>query len=222
MARAMVASFGHDERFVLRALTRHRLGTGDTIILLTADIDERVERAYNSLRDILSRMGESPQLRLETLEKHMDSFPRLVGAIRRILENVLEAHENIILVLSGGMRVIVLALYTALLLLSRESRGKISVIELEPESPGKNFGAVFQIPGKLLDLFSGPELGIKTEILKTLADQPGITVQELSRILRRDESTVRKHVKSLAEMGLVRLEGVPQKLYLTEIAYALL
>jgi len=215
LTRALIASFGFDEKFVVRAILRHGIGANDEIVLVTGRPEPRAEKAYETVK----RLADSADARvyLKQLGDAIYDFKSLIRETKKILREAIEKHERVTLLLSGGMRVIVLGLYTALLLLPKSLRERVRV-ELDTEDVYR----LVEIPRSIINIFEVPELGAKKELLAVIAREPGLTIEELARRLNKDESTVRRQLQALLALGLVRVEGRPQRAYPTPAAEALL
>jgi CRISPR-associated protein Csa3 len=196
MAKAIVASFGFDEKFVVRAILRHGLSTGDMVVLVTGKLVERVVKAYESVKKLTRQAGA--EVRICELEVH--DFPKIVPLLRDYLKELAQSFDTVVLVLSGGMRVIVLALFTAALLLPGNAKSRFRV-ELETEDQG----LPVSISSNVLRLFATPSLDAKQDLLNVVVSRPGLTVAEMQDIVNKHESTIRRQLKQLEAMGLIKL-----------------
>lgn len=215
MTRALIASFGFDEKFVVRAILRHGIGAGDEIILVTGRPEEKAQKAYETVKQLAD--SADAKVSLKQLNEAIYDFKQLIRETKKILLDAIERHAKVTLLLSGGMRVIVLGLYTALLLLPKQLREKVKV-ELDTEDTYR----LVEIPDSILNLFEVPELGAKKDLLAVIVNEPGLTIEGLARRLNKDESTIRRQLQALLSLGLVRVEGRPQRAYPTPAAEALL
>jgi CRISPR-associated protein Csa3 len=211
----LVASFGFDERFVVRAVIRHGIGSGDRIVLVTGSRHERTVKAFEYVRGLAESVGAEAEL--VEMGDVTYSFPGLVARLRSLLEGLAGAYERVTVLLSGGMRVLVLALYTAALLSGRGVKGRLRV-EVDTEDVGR----LVEIPGEALSLLGPPELGAKMELLRAVVERPGLTVEELASMLSKNPSTIRRQVAALDELSLVRLHGRPARVEPTGAAIMLL
>ncbi len=214
MPRALVASFGFDEKYVVRAIIRHGVGAGDKVVLVTSKKTEKTEKAYGYVKELADTVAA--EVELAELGDKVYNFPELVRELKGILTKLTEAYETVTVLLSGGMRVLVLGLYTAILLLPPPARDKVKV-EVDTEDVGK----LVEVPQSLVKVFTPPELGAKIEILKVIVEKPGMTIEDIAKELNKDESTVRRQLQALLDLSLVRLEGRPARVYPTEAAIAL-
>lgn len=196
MNRALIINLGFDEKFAIRALTRHGVSKGDKVILLTGPRVERVEKATSYVRTFLEKYypGEAE---LEVVEVPVNDFYDAVSRVMNTLRGV-SRKERIIVNLSGGMRIVVLAVFTALMLLGLEGL----TVEVEAEDTS---AYVTIDPRALRSIVAVERLSReKRVILEILASKTGsVTVAELSSRLRRDASTVRRHLRDLKKKGLV-------------------
>lgn len=216
MPRALVASFGFDERFVVRAIIRHGIGVGDLLLLITSTSTEKTLTAYNYVKDLASKVGA--QVELLQLGDKVYSFPDLVTELKRILLELLKSYDGITILLSGGMRVLVLGLYTAALLIPQNVKERIS-LEIDTEDRGVHIA----IPNELLYILTPPDLGARINVLRAVVESPGLTIEELSQKLGKDESTIRRQIQTLAKLKLITIEGSrPQRIKPTQIAKTLL
>lgn len=216
MPRALVASFGFDERFVVRAIIRHGIGVGDLLLLITSTSTEKTLTAYNYVKDLASKVGA--QVELLQLGDKVYSFPDLVTELKRILLELLKSYDGITILLSGGMRVLVLGLYTAALLIPQNVKERIS-LEIDTEDRGIHIA----IPNELLYILTPPDLGARINVLRAVVESPGLTIEELSQRLGKDESTIRRQIQTLAKLKLITIEGSrPQRIKPTQIAKTLL
>ncbi|MEM3691663.1 MAG: CRISPR-associated CARF protein Csa3 [Candidatus Korarchaeum sp.] len=194
MRKVLIATLGFEERFCYRAILRHGMREGDKIILLTGDLTDKVERAYEWVdKFIKSSYGDSVEVRLIKL-----NLNEVLESVKRISE-LLDSFEgsDVIVNLSGGMRVLVA--YTLLACLMRVRRNL--VVEIERE----DLSGVVSLDHRLLKLVKE---GVKEEHLSLLElVRRGLgDVRSLARELGKDESTVRRYVSDLEELGLIRVK----------------
>ena len=196
MYRALIINLGFDEKFAIRALTRHGISKGDRVILLTGPRVERVEKAASYVRVFLDKY-HSGEAHLELVSLPIGDFYDAVSEAMKIIEKVLDADE-IIVNLSGGMRITTLAIFTALLFMNPENL----VLELESEDTSTYLTLDVKVLRSLLTIKELSEE--KKDILKVLMECDGsITVHELSSMFNRDESTIRKHLRELKDKGYI-------------------
>ena len=212
MPKAIVASFGFDERFVVRAIIKHGIGLNDYVLLVSGKAVDKTLDAFNYVKDLASKVGA--KVELFELGDAVYSFPDLVCKCLEILAKLLGEYSHVTILLSGGMRVIVLGLYTAALLLPKEYKDRIS-IEIDTEDKG----AEVTIPNELTKIVQVADVSQKRAVIEALIEAKNTTVEELTQKLKRDDSTIRRHIYTLAEMGLVKIDrdrGKQQRMVATE------
>lgn len=203
MVKCLIATFGWTEQFVLSSILKYGLSPCDEIILLIPD--KRDERSEIILRDFESFLKKySEGVRLQVKKIRLESFE---GAVREISKTILEIlstnPEQVIVNLSGGMRALILATYTALQLVSPKNL----TIELETEDRSKCY---------LL-----PNLSFRTLIRLSKIDEKilellsirCLNTTELLKELRIPRSTLHKHLKELNSLDLISLERKGKMLY---------
>ncbi len=215
MHTALIASFGFDERFVVRAIIRHGLSQGDLVILLTSKLVEKAEKAYK----YVDQIARNVQAKVEVVElgESTYSFPHLVRSVKDILIKQAKERDRVTVILSGGMRIIVLGLYTAALSMPKDLKDKIS-IEIDTE----DINRLVVIPRNIVEIINPPSLGAKSEILDLVIKTPGLTIDELANKLGKDRSTIRRHLQALKEMKLITLRGRPFRVWPQESAYIII
>ena len=196
MNRALIITLGFEEKFALRGLTRHGISKGDRLILLTGPTIERVRKAASYVRDFIDKYY-SGEVSVDLVELPVHDFYQTTLRVKQVLENV-ATMDQVIVNLSGGMRIIVLAVFVAVMLLSM--RNVKVELETEDSSTYLTIDAV-----ALKSIMSFEELSEeKMKILEVLTrEEKALTVAVLSKRLRRDSSTIRKHLRSLEEAGLI-------------------
>ncbi len=214
MSKALVASFGFDEKFVVRAILRHGVSAGDEVVLVTGSPTDKTVKAYKYVESLVQNANAS--VRLVPLGDKVYDFTDMVRSLKNLLVDLSKRHETVTLIFSGGMRALVLGLYTAALLLPNDIKRKL-VMELDTEDQGH----LVRIPTELALLLNSVELGAKVDVLRVVVDNPGIEVQKVSAVLSKDETTIRRQLQALAKHGLVKIDGKPQKAYPTPIAKVL-
>ena len=194
MPTALIATLGFEEKFCYRAVLRHGIKDGDVIILFTAELVEKVERAFDWIKKLIqSSYGESVKVDLIQLDP-MDP----VKSIKRVL-NVLDdlSDFRIIVNLSGGMRSIVVYVLLACMMRIKEGMR----IEIEAE----DLSGVTELDPKMLILIKE---GAKEEwlhILRHIAEGKR-DVKLLAEAMGKDESTVRRQLFTLKKYGLIEIK----------------
>jgi CRISPR-associated protein Csa3 len=211
MKTALIITLGFDERFCYRAILRHGIREGDKIVLITAGLVDKVKKAYEWIKSFVER---SYDVEVRLIEINVRDF---TNAIKNVIDILKEFEDyRLVINLSGGMRALAVIVIFALMI--KPMRNVILEIELE------DLSGVVEIPNSLLHI---PAVianlsDEKVEILKLIAEGLG-DVKSLSTKLKKDESTIRRHLSILEELGLIVVEKKkPLKVKTTELASLLL
>jgi len=220
MPRLLILTLGFEERFAFRMLTRYGLDRGDHILLLTGKLVEKTMKAITMIEEFIKKyfLGE---IKITYHEIDLSNFSNAVSSIREILSRYIPKYNKIILNLSGGMRVLILATYTSILLLHELLRDKDVVLEVEFEDGSQLVKIPSQLPQTLMNL---PKLtSERFEVLKALGTVKEATIRELAKITNKDETTIRRHIQHLQELNLVSIvKERPQKYALTQLGLMLI
>jgi len=216
----MVYTFGFDEKFVLRSLMRHSRGILESrphsdrskIMLFTVDpVIDKVKSAYNIVRDFVEKYFGEDKADIELIPLKIEDFEGLVSEIKLKITSEITKHSTVVINLTGGMRVLVLATYTALLFIPRSLfNGRNLIIEVEREDGNSliNIPPEIILVSRLIDRITNEKL----RIIKALLERGEADAQSLSEIFKLDVSTVRRHLDSLEELGLVEItRGKPMR-----------
>jgi len=190
MPKSIIVTFGWTETPVIGAAVRHGLEPGDRIILLKpADSDERSERAINDLRVFLRNI---PGIELIEREVDVSDFVSTIMSIKKIIENE-KIGRDIIVNLSGGMRILVLATYLVSLFMKNVN------VEIESE----NRKVRLMLPS--IDMIQVSRLKSNHIRLLSLLGLFGGTclVKDLINASKMSRSTFYAHTKDLKKMGLI-------------------
>ncbi|RLG82003.1 MAG: hypothetical protein DRO40_08665 [Thermoprotei archaeon] len=211
MAKLVVSTLGFEEKWAIRAVLTYGLEPGDHIIVITGPIIDKVERAYESIKKVADMVGDV-KVNLLSIENPCD-FIENISRIKEVLIKHAYSMDSIIIVLSGGMRVLVLSLYTAVLFLPEEIKGKINIIRLDLEDGSCSV----EIPLKLLGLVETWSPGVLRDILKIVYERGEVSIEDIAGYTGKDRTTIRRQVAKLAELGLVELSGRPIMVRATEL-----
>ena len=211
MKTALILTLGFDEKFCYRAILRHGIKEGDKIILITAGLVEKVKKAYEWIKAFVER---SYDVEVRLIQIDVKDFTKAIREVMHILDEF--KGYNLIVNLSGGMRALAVIMLLALMI--KPIRNVKLEIELE------DFSGLIEIPQHLLRIHEIRQnlTDEKIEILKLIA-QGLKDVKSLSKALKKDVSTIRRHISSLEELGLVEVEKrKPLKVKTTELANLML
>lgn len=192
MKTTLIATLGFDEKFCYRAILRHGIKEGDRVILITAERVEKVEKAYEWIEKLL-QTSFSGKVEAQLVEVNVKKPEE---AIRSVVEILRKAEGRIVVNLSGGMRALVVIVLLACLMLPLNAR-----FEIETE----DFSGIVELNSSLIELIKSPPTSMNLEILK-LVEKGSRTVEELSKKLKKDESTIRRHLMELENQGLIVAE----------------
>lgn len=189
MKRLFVITLGYDEKFAMRCLVRNNIKMEDMILILTANINEKVRNAVNSIVDFLKKIGNE-NFRLESLE---GDFFSVIERIKRILKEYERC--KILINISGGMRWLAVSVIFSIFSLEN-----IEKIEIERE----DLGGVIVIEGEFIKLlkklFALEDYKIK--ILREIL-RGNDNVEKLSGVLKKDVTTVRRYVQELEDFLII-------------------
>lgn len=194
MQTVLIATLGFEEKFCYRAVLRHGIKEGDRIILITAGIVEKVEKAYEWIKKLIqSSYGSSVSVDLVQIDVN-----NTVDSLREILRLIDSLKDfRIVVNLSGGMRILIIYVLLACLMRARR--------DLTVEVEAEDLSTIVSLDWRLLKLIKE---GIKEEHLEVLRHiSSGLRdVRSLAKRLKKDESTVRRYISDLEEQGLVKIE----------------
>ncbi len=193
MRTALISTLGFEEKFCYRAILRHGIKEGDRIILFTAELIDKVERAYDWIKRLVqSSYGDSVRVDLIQLDP-----TNPVKSIKKVREFLDELNEfKIIVNLSGGMRAIIIYVLLACMMSLRED----IIVEVEAE----DLSGLSTLDFKMLKLVKEGAKEEWLDVLKCIADGSH-DVSSIARKLRKDKSTVRRQLSSLEGNGLIRV-----------------
>ena len=193
MSTVLIATLGFEEKFCYRAVLRHGIKEGDRVILLTGELVEKVVKAYDWIRKLIqSSYGDS--VSIELIKLNPSDPIKSVREISKIIRGI--GDSRIIVNLSGGMRAVIA--YTLLSCMMNAREGMI--IEMETE----DLSGLITLDWKLLKLLRDGISDELRELLKAIASGSS-DVKSLSSKLGKDESTVRRQLSLLKELGLIRV-----------------
>jgi len=203
MIDALVMTLGFEPGPLLSAIASaaaEGFNQGAQILVLTAAFpDERAERAWLELQRIVGMMNLPKELgvRLERREVELSDFVRAVRRVKEVLAPLRD--KRIRLSITGGMRALNLAVFTAYLLIDWAHEPRIDVY-LEGRGTALTLPSLHRI--LTLNLTETQRL-----ILSAMREGMAYTSSDLSAHVRKDRSTVYKNLLALQRLGLVAREG---------------
>jgi len=188
-----IITLGFDEKFAIRFLLRHGIKREDKVLIILPDDLNNNQKVQNALNNILSLLDNLVKKEnISILEVNVKDS--VLTSVKKIKQKILESGENSIYAnLSGGMRVLVLLVVSALLLLKN--------LDVRVEVEFENFEGYTEIPIKA---FLVPENDRWVKILKSIYN--GCGIRETAKNLGLSPATVSREVKKLQELGLVNKE----------------
>ncbi|MEM1983574.1 MAG: CRISPR-associated CARF protein Csa3 [Sulfolobales archaeon] len=199
--RSFVFTLGFHEDHVIRRLHIHNALYEDVVVLFTVSpVLPAVRRAFEGVRGYALRTGLSEP-------KLVDVSINPPDGVFTIMEVLKDVPRPLIVDVSGGMRFLGLFLVVSLLFM-----GEDVDIYLQPEG-----GEVSEIhiPRDLFEFMRRPLNISEVEIVRTVSEYPGITVEELAKNLGKSEKTVRNLMTRLRKL-LITQKGRYAGLYPTK------
>ncbi|RLF05134.1 MAG: hypothetical protein DRK00_05190 [Thermoprotei archaeon] len=173
------------------------LSEGARIIVFTAAFpDERADRAWRQLQNVVGMMELPKRLGIvmEKREVPLDDFVRAICSVKQVLSKLRELRVKISI--TGGMRAVGLAVYTAYLLVEWRHEPKLEVY-LEGR------GMALTMP-EVRRLFRLAVVGERGRLLRAMEPDKVYRPSNLAAVLGKDRSTVYRQLRALAERGIVK------------------
>lgn len=188
--KTFVATLGWTEWPVASAIIKHGLSRGDKVVLLSPEKkDDRSRTAINEVKSFVSRFA--PYVEVSEISIPVHSPVDAISSIARLV--VRESRgKDLIVNLSGGMRILVLETLLALML----TRVENLVLELQTEDKVDLQLPLLWRPAKDLS----PEA---RSILKVLKERGSISLSNLARALRISLTTAYRLSKHLENIGVI-------------------
>ena len=200
MPKVFIMTLGFEEKFCFRALLRHEIQENDRLVFITGRLIERVKKAFDTIKKFVKHSyGNSVELQLIELTSYDDIY-NSVEILLEKLGKIIRKNDEVIVNLSGGMRILLVIVLLALLL---KGIRNVQLIELELEDSSgivKIDLTLLRLP-EILSNLTQEKVDVLKEIIAGKTD-----VGTLSKALNKDESTIRRHLSSLESLGLIRVE----------------
>lgn len=198
MVTILVTTLGFDADLILRELSKSL--DIKHIICFSLWVDEasfkRVQSAFNTIKFFVEKLGGKAELRYFVMGKG------LIRSILNELEKIAsEAKDVIVMNLTGGPRLLVVATIIALLMLDSRFAEKI-ILSVEGETFEGSLEISLKLMKSLLRLDDDSE-----KIFRTILIRGRMTASEVSRETGIPKSTTYKKLRELAQMGLLILVG---------------
>lgn len=193
MKTTLIATLGFDEKFCYRAILRHGIKEGDEIVLITAEVIDKVKKAFDWIKKLIET-SFSDKVTIKLIQLDVKNLEKSIKTVSELIDS---SQGKVIVNISGGMRALVTIVLIACIMRSK----KDMVVEIETE----DFSSLLQIPSETFQLIKEPISEIHLEILKLVKN--GIKkADSISKELKRDPSTVRRHLAELEKKGLIKAE----------------
>ena len=195
---ALVMTLGFEPGPLIRAAASYSLKPRASIVVLTPSFkDDRSERAYLELKKVCDILFKDVEISFQRIEVNLSDFPTTVKQIRELLMGF--ADKRVAICLSGGMRALCIATYTAYL--TTEWRYP-PIIEVHLE--GRAERILVPPLHEVLKLSVTEE---KLVILRLLSKYGSLSMGDIASLMQKDRSTVYRHASSLVRMGLLNQRG---------------
>jgi CRISPR locus-related DNA-binding protein len=195
---ALIMTLGFEPGPLIRAVASYNLKTGASIIVFTPTFkDDRTERAYLELKKVCGMIFKDTQVSLQEVAVDLTNFIEAVKYVRALLSKFTDKHVGICL--SGGMRALCLAVYTAYLMLEWQYN---PIVEVHLE--GRAERLIIPPIHKIVKAEISEE---KLNILRLLSQYKQLSIGDIANLMQKDRSTVYRHVQSLFRNGFVKQKG---------------
>ncbi|MEM0441392.1 MAG: CRISPR-associated CARF protein Csa3 [Candidatus Caldarchaeum sp.] len=192
MKKTIVVTLGYSEWPVVSSLLKHGLEKGDKITaVVPSKTDARSQSAINEIKNFLSKFATDVELEIFSVNVH--DFDKAVSQLMKFIRKEKEEGRNLYVNLSGGMRVLILEVFTALIL--------SGVTDLVAELVTEDKSEVVFPSLWSLNLFSYLDR-LDFQILSLASNEQNIIA--IAKAVRKPVSTVYRRVVAMEKNGLVR------------------
>jgi len=196
-----VFTFGWSPEFVIQPLVKDGVDKKDYVLLLTNKPEsefsrKKFEEAYQQIVSFFKFTNLSNILEYREIDLNKD-FTEICVDVMRILNEYIVVHKPSVIkaYLSGGMRVLVLAVFAVTRLLYLKG------LNVEVYTSREDRPIIYKIPANLLTLDIQKITKEQLELLKMLNNLGSATVEALA--IGRARDTTRKLLAKLKEKNLV-------------------
>ena len=193
LERTFICTFGFTEGFLLAMIPQYGLQNGDKIILITSlDSTDKAEQAVL----VIKRLVESfklagGEIKLEIVKINEIEFENNVITFCKIINDEAKQMRQLILNLSGGMRIIVLAVFLASIYMHKY----IYSVNISPENK-KGF---FDLDIPIIDY----ELNEKEKKLLLLIENEA-DISTIFQSMNVNKTTIYRQIARLEEKGFIK------------------
>ncbi|MHA1616425.1 MAG: CRISPR-associated CARF protein Csa3 [Candidatus Njordarchaeales archaeon] len=209
MGKCFIVTFGWNEDVVISLTLRYSVSSDDRFILILPleRTDPKSEKAFNTLKGFFDK--HYPQISPERKLVTVKDFYECTMTILDTIMGAVQQSDEILVNVSGGMRILSLATYTATLIAREFIGDRIKFVDLDIE------GLERKTPLCFPPLFL-PELGdVEESILGFVLNHGQVSVDDLSKELGKSKSTIYRNVGELERRGLVTTTKIERKTYIT-------
>lgn len=194
--KTLVAVLGFEESIIISSVLRHKLDPGDRLVILTSrdKEDERAESAKMRLRSFVQQVGMGkPWLELSILALSEHNAEETILEILSFLKKEVNKNREILIEVSGGLRILGLTLILASLFINNKIKGIYVVTEHTKK--------LIKIP----DISTKPHLS-KTlqKLMLSIFKLKEATLEKIASALDKDLSTVSRQTTKLEQLGLIK------------------
>lgn len=186
---ALVATIGFDVDHIVYAFRIRDYV--EITLLIPENPDVRTENAIEALRRILSGR------KIEVLRVPYMNFVNAVHAIQQRLRTLLKEYREVVLSLSGGLRLLVIEAFIAYLTLSKTERERVRVIVVTENTRDIVYIDIDEL-GRDVELSAS-----ESRVLEFIRSRGEVTATTIVNELKLSKTTVYKVLKKLIDLGLV-------------------
>jgi len=189
--KTFVATIGYTEWPIASAIIKHGLSEGDRIFLLTPEKkDERSKSAVDEVKSFISKFA--PKVEVSEIPVSIHNPVDSISALAKLIAKEAAQRRDLIVNLSGGMKVLVIETVLALTLIQVENL----IVELKTEDK-----IDLQIPrvwGVLQEV--SPE---EKQTLKIMSKQTSFSLSNLAKALKISTATSHRLSERLERIGAI-------------------
>ncbi|MDW7978136.1 MAG: CRISPR-associated CARF protein Csa3 [Candidatus Caldarchaeum sp.] len=190
--KTIFVTIGFTEWPVVSSLIKNGLAANDRVVtIVPMKSDPRSQTTLQEIRVFLSKFA--PDVVLETLAVEVRSFEEAVSAILARMVKEKQERRKVVVNLSGGMRVLILETYVAMVL----SGSTDAVAEIMTEDKHE-----LVLPNLLTVDFHAFLKEIDFKILHVLRN--GQSILDVAKAVRKPVSTTYRRVVGLEKIGVLR------------------
>ena len=200
--RVFFISMGWNVNHVIGCLTRNGLDSGDYVFLIIPEIvDKRSLEAIDRVKAFIDSVSVVVNF---DLVKVPIRFRDAVDIVLHMLNRFLYGDNRIIINISGGMRFVVLIVYTAFLMLDNKRNVILDALSLE----GQNQVVSLEVP----PLVKYEAKDVDRKILNFIGGGE-YTLDDIADSLDMAKPNVWKYLDGLSKLGVIRIKRLGNRNY---------